>query len=180
MIAAMRNALFVIGFVIEAAGLTLTAIGLWRTWRANTDGREPLWPWLRRCSDFLLYKVLRRKREPITLSVGTGRIGHRAGSATVYGHQPLSDEMTIDQKIEAVQANALSALDSAARAHSAVGKERSEREHALKGFEERISGTEADLRDYAKRLVVDGIPMAVSGLVVTGVGLLVQTVGNVL
>jgi hypothetical protein len=180
MMAVMNNLLFVVGFLVEALGLTLAAVGLRRTWKANTDGREPLWPWLGKCADFVLYRVLRRRRTPVTITASGSAHGHSSVSGSVYGHTPLNDGMTVDQKIEAVQSNALSALKSAAQAQGAVAKEQREREQALNGLAERLSGTEAELRSYAKRLVVDGIPMAIGGLAVIGLGLLIQTVGNLI
>lgn len=177
---AMKNLLVALGFLVEAYGLTLTAVGLWRTWKANTDGREPLWPWLRQCADYLLYKVLRRKRAAVVLAPAASAHAHASLSASGYSHTPLNDEMTVEQKIETVQANALTALQLAAGAHGAVTEEQGKRERAFKGLEDRITGTETELRTYATRLVVDGIPMAIGGLVLIGLGLLVQTVGNLI
>jgi hypothetical protein len=176
----MKNLLVVAGFLFEAFGLILTAVGLWRTWKANTDGREPMWPWLRQCVDFLLHNVLRRTPSAGTISASGSGTSHFTGTASGYAYQSLNDEMTLDQKIETVQANALSALESAAQARAAVAKEQREREVALKSLEARLSSTEAEFRDYAKRLVVDGIPMAIGGLAVVGLGLLIQTLGSLI
>lgn len=68
----------------------------------------------------------------------------------------------------------------AAQAQGSVDKEQRERKQALKGLEERFSSTEAEFRTYAQRLVVDGIPMPIGGLAVTRVGMLIQTVGNLI
>ena len=169
------KSMLIVGSMVEAVGLALTALGLWRTWKANTG--QPL-PWLWQCADFVLYKVLRRKRTPVTLRPHGSAISHAAWTGFLYGHQPLTDGMTVDQKIDAVQANALAAIESAAHAYEAAGKEQREREQALKGLEQRLSGSEEELRTYAKRLVVDGIPLAIGGLAVAGLGLLIQTVGT--
>lgn len=178
MMESMKNALLIVGFLAEAIGLALTATGLWRTWKANTDGSAPLWPWVRRSTDFLLYRVLRRQRPPVNLTVGGSVVGHVVMSASGYGHQPLKDEMTVTEKFETVQANSVSALKSAAEAHGAIAKEKHEREQAQRSLERRVAGAETDLKAHAKRLVADGIPLAIGGLAITALGLFLQALGN--
>jgi hypothetical protein len=169
--------LIVLGFLLEATGLLLTARGLWRTWRANSAGRDFLSPRLRHAVNWIMYSLLRRPRPVVTLGLNaTLRRDEAAMHGTVF--QEFRDDMTIDERADIAQANALSALEAAGAAQSAIADEQRERKAGHAQLDERITGTESDLTTFARSLVVDGIPLAVGGLGLAAVGLLLQSIAS--
>jgi len=96
-----------------------------------------------------------------------------------YASTPLTPELTLDQKIEAVQTNALRALKDASQATAAVTTEQHKREEAIRKLTNRLDGAEVTMASQAKRLVVDGIPTAVVGLGLAAVGLVFQALASV-
>jgi hypothetical protein len=169
----------VIGFVVEVIGLALTGFGLWQTWESNAEGRDFLPPRLRAAVNWVKHSVLRRPRPGVTVSLNAQL---PAWEVALGGHAYASvrDDMTIEEKLNVVHANAISAIEAAARANQAAERERRERERALARFDERFRATEQTLTSFARGLVVDGIPLAVLGLGLAVVGLTLQTVGSLL
>src|SRR4051812_1441853 len=99
-----------LGFVLEIIGLACAARGLWRTWRDNAQGRSFFSPRVTGALGWIRVRLLRR--EPITVTgQAIGIMPSFEMSAAGYALQGLSDTMSLDAKIEAVQANALNALD---------------------------------------------------------------------
>jgi hypothetical protein len=169
--------LIVLGFVVEATGLCLTARGLWRTWRANSSGHDFLAPWARRVVNWLLHSLLRRPHPATTIRLNATLPGVEAA---FHGHafQTFRDDSTIEERVDIAQANALSALQAASTANSAIAAERRERQTGHAQLDQRIASTESDVTAFARSLVVDGIPLAVTGLGLAGLGLLLQTIGS--
>lgn len=169
--------LIVLGFLIEALGLGLTGTGLWQTWRANAAGRDFLPARVRRWVDWVKHSVLRRPRPSISVSANAvlpplEMVGH------ITAKQTFTEYMTIDEKVNVVQANALAALQSAGNLASELRAERRQRSESDDRLSARIQGTEHQVREFARSMVVDGIPLAVLGVVLTTIGLLLQTIAS--
>lgn len=118
--------------------------------------------------------------KPRTHVVGTARgiVSGPTLSAHGYVSTPLTPELTLEQKIEAVQENALRALRDASQAMAAVTTEQRKREQEVREMANRLEGAETTLVSRTKRLVVDGIPAAVAGLVLATVGLTLQALAS--
>lgn len=164
-----------IGFVMEIVGLGCAAVGLWRTWHDNADGRPFFPPRVRAASRWMSRHILKRSPAAITGQI-VGVLPALGFEAAGHVSQGLNDSMTVDAKIEAVQSNALHALDRATSAGQAVEQERRERERAIEEVLARLDGAERSMTDYTKGLLVEGIPLAVGGLAAATVGLIIQTV----
>ena len=87
--------LLCIGFVLEALGIGLTALGLHRTWRANANGRDFLAPWARRRVEWVKYVLLRRERPTISVTANLVLSGvEMAARGMVY--TDVREDMTIE------------------------------------------------------------------------------------
>jgi hypothetical protein len=168
-----------LGFLLELGGLGMAARGFWATWRDNADGRPFLPLWVRRLRQWFRVRIL---RQPRTHPVGTSRrtawdtmaIDDHAQVALL-----LTEDQTLEQKVEAVQQNALRALEDASQARVAVTSEQRAREQAIRELTSRLEGAEVTLTTHAKGLVVDGIPTAVAGLVLAALGLIFQALASI-
>jgi len=168
-----------IGFLLEFVGFGVAAFGSWQTWKANADERPFFSARIRKAGNWIRVEVFRRR--PRTHQV----TGSASGSSTVHGDaagyvsQTLTDAMTLETKIEAVQANALKALAAAAEAHRVAVEEKRERKTAMAVLEKQIHGTQQELSKFARGLVVDGVPLTVTGLTFAVFGLVLQAVASI-
>lgn len=174
-----RGVVLFAGYPLEFAGLCLAALGLWRTWHENAEG-APFFPDPVRRAVRWFQRVVLRQRPVAIRAVGSMDL---SGLGALEGHgsawSEFSAEMSVEEKLEAVQANARRALDAAALATAAVAKERATRESQFASLEQRLAGAEVELKAHAKRLVVEGIPLAVAGLVLVALGLVLQAYGSI-
>ena len=168
-----------IGIALELMGFGCVAVGLWQTWQANADGRPFFHRRIRQAARWVLVNAFRRKPKSVA---GSGfAVGARLtmGAAAGYASLGLTDEMTVDAKIAAVQANALRALADAASAQEAVGREQRAREKAVAELESQIAGAEQSLTSFARGLIVHGVPLTVAGLVCAIAGSLLQAAASI-
>lgn len=171
--------LIILGFGFEALGLAIAAQGLWKTWEANAAGRDFLSPRARQAVNWVRYSLLRQRRPVVTIGLNA-TLQPMEATFSSYTHQEIDEGMTTDERLSVVQANALAALRAAANAQATADTERKAREREVARVEERLDGTERRMTEFAQTLVVDGIPLAVGGLGLVGVGLLLQTVASLL
>lgn len=168
----------IVGFVLEALGLAMASWGLWRTWRRNADDRA-FWPrQVRRPFAWLRRQVLRRKTATVEPKANTARGGFQLGG-TAFSTHALNADMTIDEKIEAVQANAMAARKAVVMAELQIREEASIRKRHIAELRQRIASVEVDAASYARQLVVDGVPQAILGLAAAALGLVLQGVASV-
>ena len=164
------------GLTLQFMGFGCVGVGLLQTWRANAD--RPAFPRIRQATRWVRARAFRRKPK----SAGSGSaLSTRLTKGTGAGYPAvgLTDDMTVDAKIAAVQANALTALADAASAQRAVSTEQRARETAVAELESQIVGVEQSLMSFARGLIVQGVPLTVAGLVCAIAGLLFQVWGGV-
>ena len=166
------------GFLLEFVGFAIAAVGLWKTWKANADGRPFFSPRIRRFGNWVWVKLLRRHPR---MHVGTARgTTWTTSSASGSGYvSTFTDELTLEEKVQAAQENALRALADAATAQQAASEEKHRRERAVSQLQDQLHGTEEALSAFARELVVDGVPPTVAGVACAVLGLLLQAVASI-
>ena len=169
----MCLAMMVLGFTLETCGFVLAGVGLWRTWRDNADGRDFLSPKIRGIVDRALLRSPRVV--PGRASAGIAVEADAAG----FLSRGFTEGMTPDQKLDVAQGNAIAALKSASEARHEIDKERVQRQLEIEALEKRVDAMQADTQAFAKRLVVDGVPVAVVGLSLAAFGLLLQAIPSI-
>lgn len=167
-----------VGFLFELVGLALAAVGLWQTWSEHA-GARPFFPLpVRRAGHWIRTHVLRRPPPAVSVGVGAGTITLEA-SASGYASNRFNDQMTLEEKVETAQDNALRALEHAAKASDAIRTEVHDRKRAIASLEEQVAAVDSRVTDFAKGLILDGIPLTVFGLGCAVFGLLLQGLANV-
>ena len=165
----IRVSLFVIGCIIEVAGFLISARGLWRTWRDNAPTGAPMFPQLQQ----LLNRFRRRKllaARDTASSSGTAILATGGG----YGHTPVDRSAPIEEQIRTLERNIIRALKMSASVEHAVQKEARQRGRDLAALEERLTRADQDNVRLFRTLVIDGVPMAVTGLLMAAAGFMLQ------
>jgi hypothetical protein len=172
------KAVMMVGFLLEFIGLGIAAFGLWKTWRANANGRPFFSPRLRAAARWIRRHILRRSpRTQSASGTANGTISIR-GDATGTVTEVFTEDMTLEEKVNAAQENAVRALKNAATAQQGVEAERRAREAAVDSLTSQLQGTQETLTTFARELVVDGVPLTVGGLVFAAVGLTLQALAT--
>jgi hypothetical protein len=171
--------LMIVGFALELCGLGCAGNGLVKTWRANAPGRV-MYPQWSSTIHHALARVGIRQTHTVSSSRSTS---WDTDAVTVtedaYVTQLLTAEMTTDDRIEAVQANAVHALEAAVEARQRMASEQRARERDVDDLRRKITQSEQTTSHLAKSLVVDGVPLAVFGLWLAFAGLVLQAVAGV-
>ena len=166
------SALMGFGFLFEFIGLVVAACGLFHTWHDNAGGRPFFWAWVGRVSAWVSVKVFHH--EPRQHEAQASVTNTWGLSVSVDQAKRLSDDMTSAEKFEAIQTNAIKALEFAAEARDAVSQEKRDRTAAISELASQINNTKTDVTSFARNLVVDGIRPAACGLFMAAIGLLLQ------
>lgn len=168
----VRSYVLIVGVIAEIAGLTMALIGLYETWHNNAPGRSR-YPWLVR-----LWARLRRRPQVVQVHA----VDHPgiAESATIYvgGAVGKVGDSSLQEQVDQIREE-LAALAQMANDNSqAITTERAERLGAMEAVRREMfeGGTRVESR--AVKLTVDGIPLAVTGLGVTIVGVLLQALAQ--
>jgi hypothetical protein len=158
------------GYILEVCGLLIAAYGLRKTYRENADGRPFLadWPWLMR----LMERVTGGQH--VARGSGSATLPGMTGSGAGIAPLRLDPAATIDDKLAALVEHSNRALAEAVGARAAVDVEGRKRRRAVEGLKARMGTLEEGARAYTRRVLVAGVPMAIVGLFLAGLGLLLQ------
>lgn len=157
------------GYVLEVLGLAIAAVGLRKTWADNADGLHFL------AGTPRLYRFWAKLRGPRVLQA-SGAINavstiEATGEVTVG---LARGDRSVEARLDALEQDLKQALDTARAAHQRVDTEQRERRRAVESLQERVETVENSTRAYARRTIVEGVPLAMMGLCLAGFGLVLQ------
>lgn len=161
-----------VGVLVEVVGVSLTAFGIAQTWRDHAGG-DSFWAALGHDLRRLLDSVLRRKPPAVQGSVAT-----LLPSMTALGHATVSvslpPDSTIEEKLDQLKQEVNRAAAIAGQAKAAAGRNAKNLEKVEERLSQQISRVQADTSSRLRQLTLEGLPLAVLGLVVSALGTLIQ------
>ncbi len=171
------NVVTAIGYVVELGGFICAAVGLTKTWREHANGRPCLPPRLDRMRLWVVHRVLKRPRVHV-LGVASAEMAAMSAHAVARVSRPLTDEMSTDERIAALQFNLDKVADLATQAHQLVHSEESARRAEAKALRTEMQQVRDSLAQQDSDMIVRGVPLAAFGIGLATVGLFLQAVGS--
>lgn len=169
----------ILGFALEGCGFVLAARGLLQTWQANAGDRQFFSPRFQRIFAWVRVHLLRKPGVPAATATFTAQRQARDALFVGVVERASTDEMTVEERLEVIHDISVEARREASAAVAAVEKEARERRAAVTAIESRLDVTSKELTAHAERLVVDGVPLAVAGLVSAAAGLTLQAAASI-
>jgi pyruvate/oxaloacetate carboxyltransferase len=168
-----------IGIAVEIVGIGLAGRGLYLTWKDNVPQEKQVGQLLRMF--FAAVRRRLRRRTQVTAGVATAWAvaaeAHGVGTVTP-SLRSLTSEMSRPELISSLTHNFEALKRITVEMQAELGAAKHENAQEARRLATELSATQAGLTEQAKTLVVEGVPMAVAGLVVTMVGLLLQGIGT--
>lgn len=166
----------IFGVGLDLLGVTLTGVGLFFTWRDHALGEEffpAMWSEVKE----LARRLARRPRSVVVHgATATGTIEFSGHAHGVVG---LRADATVEERIGQLKEE----LD---RVSGAVAKAQHEAEQARKlaakyaqELGERLDRLDEDVRDRLREQTLRGLPLAILGLMLTGVGTAIQLAATI-
>ncbi len=163
------------GVGLDLLGITLTGVGLYFTWHDHALGEAFLPAMWSEVKD--VASRLARRPGPTIIRGGMAMEG--SGEFSGYGHgvMPFPPDATVEDQITQLKEQLDNLGGAVAKAqHDADRAHRVADKHAQR-LGERVDTLDADVRDRLREQTLRGLPLAVLGLVLTGLGTVLQLAG---
>ncbi|MBD8869301.1 hypothetical protein [Nocardioides donggukensis] len=171
MFAPVLVTLTLVGFLLEAAGLIVTATGLVQTWRNFTD--QPLFPRVQRARLWLVAKL----RGPRVHSASGTAVSTSRTTGWATGHTPMvrgTPDETTAERLDRLEGETAKLFDKAVEITTMIVESKLDAQRAVSDLRSDLDATEQTLTRLTRKTAVHGVQTAVTGLVLITFGVVFQ------
>jgi hypothetical protein len=165
------------GIVFQVVGLVAVAVGIWAAWSENAAPDDNL---LTRIVDrplrFVWVNVLRRRPRPTVVQLGLAEEIELTDAVSVVKIRGLDPNGTTEDQLRQIKSEADQAWMKANEATAGVEQVRKSLDRLAAYVDRQDAAVQTAVKDRARMETVDGIPLAVVGLVATALGTVLQYV----